>query len=59
MAEDYREAMAEAGPRARRVLLMTRDRFLAYRERCPDAECVEEAYEGRMKEIEDIMDDLN
>jgi len=59
MAGDFNKAMAEAGPRARRVLLQTRDRFLAYRERCADAECIEEAYEGRREEIKDIMEDLN
>ncbi|HEY0627102.1 MAG TPA: hypothetical protein VGD10_10255 [Allosphingosinicella sp.] len=59
MSARYFSALSRANPRARRVLEQTRGRFLAYRERCPDAECIEEAYEGRMEEIDDIMEDLN
>ena len=35
----------------------TRDRFLAYRDRCPDEACVAEAYRDRMDEIRDIATD--
>ena len=34
----------------------TRDRFLAYRDRCPNRACIGEAYVGRMREIRDIME---
>ncbi len=36
------------------TLRETRDRFLAYRERCRSEACIAEAYEGRIREIEDI-----
>ncbi|WP_332811590.1 lysozyme inhibitor LprI family protein [Sphingomonas sp.] len=57
MASLYYSAMADADGRTRAELRRTRDRFLAYRERCPDPACVAEAYGGRMREIRDIVAD--
>ncbi len=54
MSSLFYSALANADPKARAELRRTRDRFLAYRERCPDEACVAEAYEGRMEEIRDI-----
>lgn len=55
MASLYHSALADADGRQRRALTRTRDRFLAYRERCPNEACIAEAYQGRMMEIRDIM----
>ena len=55
MSSQFYSALTDASPRARRELRRTRDRFLAYRERCRDEACVADAYEGRMREINDIM----
>jgi hypothetical protein len=55
MASLYYSAMADADGRTRAELRRTRDRFLAYRERCPDRDCIAEAYGGRMREIRDIV----
>ena len=42
--------------RQRQLLQQTRDRFLAYRDRCPNNACIGDAYTGRMREIRDIME---
>jgi uncharacterized protein YecT (DUF1311 family) len=55
MASLYYSAMAEADARTRAELRRTRDRFIAYRERCSDPACIAEAYGGRMREIRDIV----
>lgn len=55
MSSMFYSALADADPRTRRELRRTRDRFLAYRERCRSEACVADAYEGRMREIDDIM----
>jgi hypothetical protein len=55
MAAMFYGAMDDADRRTRRELNRTRDRFLAYRDRCRSEECVAQAYEGRMREISDIM----
>jgi uncharacterized protein YecT (DUF1311 family) len=59
MVEMFDEAMANADPRTRQLLLRTRDNFLAYRDRCRSNDCIEEGYEDRMDEIRDIMRDAN
>jgi uncharacterized protein YecT (DUF1311 family) len=56
MATQYRRALAGASPAQRRLLQTTRDRFLAYRDRCPNRQCMADAYVGRMREIRDIME---
>jgi uncharacterized protein YecT (DUF1311 family) len=56
MATQYRRAIGSASPEERAILQRTRDRFLAYRDRCPNRSCIADAYVGRMKEIRDIME---
>jgi hypothetical protein len=55
MSSLFYSALADGDARTRRELRRTRDRFLAYRDRCRDEACVAEAYDGRMEEIRDIM----
>ncbi|QPQ55855.1 hypothetical protein IC614_04525 [Allosphingosinicella flava] len=57
MSSLFYSALSDAGPQARRALRSTRSRFLSYRDSCPSEACVSEAYEGRMREIRDIMTD--
>lgn len=56
MATQYRRALATASPEEQALLRRTRDRFLGYRERCPNRACIGDAYVGRMREIRDIME---
>jgi uncharacterized protein YecT (DUF1311 family) len=56
MATQYRRALASATPEQQALLRRTRDRFLAYRDRCPSRSCIGDAYVGRMREIRDIME---
>lgn len=55
MASLYFAAMRRAGPAEARLLRTTRDRFLGFRDRCPNDRCIAETYRGRMTEIGDIM----
>lgn len=55
MADQYRSGLANAEGSQRRLLEQTRDRFLAYRERCSTDACIATTYRGRMREIDDIM----
>jgi uncharacterized protein len=54
MSSRYYSALAGADPGTRRDLRRSRDRFLSYRERCPNQACVAQAYRDRMDEIRDI-----
>ncbi|HET7606901.1 MAG TPA: hypothetical protein VFK28_12645 [Sphingomicrobium sp.] len=56
MATQYRRALASASPEEKAMLQRTRDRFLSYRDRCPNRSCIADAYVGRMREIRDIME---
>ena len=56
MASQYRRALAAASPEEQDLLRQTRDRFLGYRDHCPDRRCIGDAYVGRMREIRDIME---
>ena len=56
MATQYRRAIGSASPEEGALLQRTRDRFVAYRDRCPNRSCIADAYVGRMKEIRDIME---
>jgi hypothetical protein len=38
------------------LLQSTRNRFVAYRDRCPNRQCIADAYLSRMREIRDIME---
>lgn len=54
MSAEFRAALAEGDPYARRELRASRDRFLRYRDRCGSAACVAQAYADRIDEIRDI-----
>ena len=56
MAAQYGRAIERASPAQRQLLQQTRDRFLGYRDRCPNRACIGDAYTGRMREIRDIME---
>ena len=56
MAAQYGRAMARASPDQAALLRRTRDRFLSYRDHCPNRSCMGDAYVGRMREIRDIME---
>jgi hypothetical protein len=56
MSNLFFSAYDAADARRRAELQRTRNRFLAYRERCANEACISEAYDGRMQEIRDIME---
>ena len=56
MPTQYRRALSSASPEERALLQSTRDRFLGYRDRCPNRQCIADSYVGRMREIRDIME---
>jgi hypothetical protein len=56
MTTQYRRALTTASPAQTRALQTTRDRFVAYRDRCPNRQCIANAYLGRMREIRDIVE---
>ena len=56
MAAQFNRSMERASPEQRRLLQQTRDRFLAFRDRCPTRACIGDAYTGRIREIRDIME---
>jgi len=55
MASQFRSALSGANPEQRAQLNQSRDAFLRYRDQCPSNSCVAETYQGRMREIRDIM----
>jgi uncharacterized protein len=55
MSSQFYSELSRADGQVRAELRRRRDRFLAYRERCPDEGCVEQAYLDRMDEIADIV----
>ena len=55
MTAQYRRALTLAPPDVQDQLRHTGQRFIAYRDHCPTKACVGDAYEGRMREIRDIM----
>jgi hypothetical protein len=56
MAAQFNRALDGGSPDQQALLRRTRDRFLAYRNRCPDRRCIADAYVGRMREIRDIVE---
>ena len=56
MAKQFGRAIANGSPGQRQLLEQTRSRFLRYRDRCPNRQCMADAYVGRMREIRDIME---
>jgi uncharacterized protein len=55
MASEYGQAFAVATPDQRDLLKQTARRFYAYRDRCPDSQCIAAAYNDRIREIRDII----
>ena len=55
MSGQFRAARNRADPGQARLLEQTRGRFLAFRNRCGDDDCIAQTYRGRMREIDDIM----
>jgi len=55
MSAQYSAAIARADPAQRAILQRTRDAFLRYRDTCPNDACIAQTYQGRMREIRDIM----
>jgi hypothetical protein len=54
MSSMFYSALAGATPQVRANLRRSRDRFLAFRERCGTEQCVAQAYRDRMDEIQDL-----
>ncbi|MFN3727962.1 MAG: lysozyme inhibitor LprI family protein [Allosphingosinicella sp.] len=54
MSAIFYSALANADAATRRRLRSSRDRFLAFRERCSTDACIAQAYADRIDEIEDI-----
>lgn len=55
MAAQFNRAYAQADPAQRAVLQRTRSGFLGYRDSCRSDACIADAYNGRMREIGDIL----
>ena len=55
MAAQFSSALAQADPGERALLQRTRSDFLRYRDNCPSSACIAQTYQGRMREIRDIM----
>ena len=56
MTTEYGQAFAVATPEQREILRETAHRFYAYRDRCPDRQCIAAAYAGRIREIRAIIE---
>ncbi|WP_407828711.1 lysozyme inhibitor LprI family protein [Sphingomonas sp.] len=56
MSIEYGRAVGVATPEQRDQLRQTAQRFYAYRDRCPDRQCMAAAYAGRVREIRDIIE---
>jgi len=56
MTREYRRALGSSTPEQHAILQSTRNRFIGYRDRCPNRQCIADAYVGRMREIRDIME---
>ena len=56
MSSVYYASLSNADRDTRAELRRSRDRFLAYRDRCPSESCVAEAYRDRINEIHDIAE---
>ena len=55
MAAQFSTALAQADSGERALLQRTRSDFLRYRDNCPSNACIAQTYQGRMREIRDIM----
>ena len=54
MSSAFYAALANGDEGTRAELRASRDRFIAFRNRCGSAACVSQAYQDRMAEIRDI-----
>lgn len=57
MAAEFVGALRQATPAQRALLQRTRDSFLGYRDRCRSDACIAGAYQDRIREIRDIIND--
>jgi len=57
MAAQFSRAMSQANASQRALLQRTRGTFLGYRDSCRSDACIADAYNGRMREIADILAD--
>lgn len=57
MTTEYGRAFTVATAEERELLRQTARRFYAYRDRCPDRQCIAAAYTGRVREIRDIVEE--
>ena len=55
MAGQFNRALSQADAQQRFLLLRTRAEFLEFRDNCRGDQCIANAYNGRMREIGDIM----
>jgi hypothetical protein len=55
MASQFNSAISRATPAQRSLLSRTRTSFLRYRDSCPNDACIAQTYQGRIREISDIM----
>jgi hypothetical protein len=55
MASEYSRAAAAGTPDERALLRNTAHRFYAFRDHCPDRQCIAAAYAERIREIRDIV----
>jgi len=55
MASQFNRAMGQADPAQRALLQRTRSTFLGFRDNCRSDACIADAYNGRMREIGDIL----
>lgn len=54
MSSAFYAALANGDPETQAALRASRDRFLSFRQHCPDSACVAQAYDDRIAEIRDI-----
>jgi hypothetical protein len=57
MTTEFGRAFTVATAEERELLRQTARRFYAYRDRCPDRQCIAAAYTGRVREIRDIVEE--
>lgn len=56
VANEYARAFSVATPEQRAILRDTARHFASYRDRCPTNACISDAYNGRVREIRDIIE---
>lgn len=54
MSSTFYAALARGDGQTKAALRASRDRFLRFRDRCPDADCIAQSYGDRIAEIRDI-----